>query len=67
MSMDTITGVEEPEVLYCGDHLYGDVIKCRYINKLSKSYPCMQLLSFAISSILLHTITTHTKPPFYIK
>merc|ERR1719354_1054488 len=22
-------GVDEPEILYCGDHLYGDVIKCR--------------------------------------
>ena len=24
-----ILGVDEPEILYCGDHLYGDVIKCR--------------------------------------
>jgi len=24
-----LLGVEEPEVLYCGDHLYGDVVKCR--------------------------------------
>jgi len=22
-------GVDAPEILYCGDHLYGDVIKCR--------------------------------------
>jgi len=28
-TITTILGVEEPEVLYCGDHLYGDVIKCR--------------------------------------
>jgi len=28
-TITSMIGVEEPEILYCGDHLYADVVKCR--------------------------------------